>query len=127
MNTTFNEGNPFVNTKGIKEKRSVLCKLTAKARAIQEELEAQGINFIPRVNSLLLKFYTSELDVKFLTFKQWQKEGCSVKKGAKAYCVWSKPILEKDKKTGEPIEGSEEFYGLAFLFSSKQVEKKVIN
>lgn len=124
---TFNEGNPFVNTQGIKAKRSVLCKLTAKARAIQEEMEAQGINFIPRVNSILLKLYSNEPDIRFLTFKTWEKEGYSVKKGAKAYCVWSKPILEKDKKTGDPVEGSEEFYGLAFLFSSKQVEKKVTN
>lgn len=121
---SFNSNNPFVSAQGIKEKRAVLCKLTAKAREVQEELEQQGVNFIPRVNSILIKFYSDDPKVRFQTFKQWKDEGLSVKKGAKAYCVWSKPIKEKDKETGKEIETAEDFYGLAFLFSSNQVEKR---
>lgn len=125
MTTQFNVGNPYADLQNISEKRSVLCKLTAKAREQQELLAVQlgdGDIVIPRVNDILLKMYRSETHKVFKTYQEWKKDGKQVKKGAKAFCIWSKPRKIEKEKEGKKRVIKERFFAVAFMFSDAQVK-----
>ena len=63
----------------------------------------------------------------FNTFHQWLKLGKCVRKGEKAFVVWSSPKQAKDKQApavaAEGVEADEyKFFGTCYLFSNLQVD-----
>ena len=79
----------------------------------------------PTINSYLRATYASLEDTtEFNSFKGWKDKGFKVKKGEKAYRVFSAPKKMKigeDKKTGEDVTKDRFFQ--ACIFSENQVEK----
>lgn len=102
------------------EKKELLKFLSVKAKEIIE-LEALDTN----VNEVLIDMYRNELHQEFNTFKNWIKKGYKVKKGEKGFFVWSKK-LQGTEKAEKPEDDDKEFkfYGIAYIFSNAQVEKK---
>jgi len=116
-----------------KQKRALLSQLSAAAREIREAeidrfiregkpdkaLRAAGRS----LNSYIIEnFYQDSENVVFNTFNQWQQNGYQVKKGAKAFVLWGRPLeIQKAEKQQEPQEGDEQFFPLCHLFSNAQV------
>jgi hypothetical protein len=79
--------------------------------------------FEGRFNDFLRSIYAGlEGTKEFNSFKGWKEKGFKVKKGEKAYRVFSAP---KKKKIGEYADGKEmtkEFFYQACIFSENQVE-----
>ena len=116
--------NPFVGANGIKEKRAILSELSRQAKKIQqqliEEFDGKGDFFVPRVNDILLQMYAGETQAEFKTFNEWKKQGKTVKKGEKAWVIWSKP--RKVEKEVDEQKEEYEMFGLCFMFSETQVK-----
>ena len=109
----INKNNPFAKDKGIKQKRSTLIGLSAKAKPVAK---MTGV----KINDVVLSMLKSEDHKIFHTFNDWKKDGFIVKKGAKAFCIWSKPIKPKDN---EIVDDDYQFFGICHLFSNYQVDK----
>lgn len=122
-------------TKQIDIRRAALIQLSVKARAYREEqlqMAQSADDFLlwsqTRINDIIADWYRNESGAKeFRTFKQWKEEGYIIKKGSKAYILWSRK--RKATKAGEAPEGNDpnteeyEFFPIAYLFSDLQVEK----
>ncbi len=88
----------------------------------------------PTINTAIIEtLYKDGNHQTFNTFMRWKKLGKSVKKGEKAFLLWSKPIRTGEAKQKEeedtenellsPEEEAEyKYYGIAYLFSNAQVE-----
>lgn len=89
----------------------------------------------PTINAAIMETMYKEGNHRiFNTYMSWKKIGKQVKKGAKAFLLWSKPIRtgepkqqqEEAEETGEvllsPEEAEYKYYGIAYLFSNAQVE-----
>lgn len=76
------------------------------------------------VNDVILNVMYKNLEhSEFNTFKGWKNKGQSVKKGSKAFFIWSKPRKVAKKKEHEVGEKDEyTMYAIAHLFSNAQVE-----
>ena len=89
-------------------------------------------------NDLIKELYAGDVEEKtgqrpqtWATFKQWQAKGYAVKKGEKAFRVWSRPNPVKGKdENGKPITEtaadsaeSEKHFFVACIFHNGQVEK----
>ena len=109
---------------GMEEKRSILKELSATAKTMME--------FSPdvdegRVNDVILEhMYKGDEHTEFHTFKGWKELGFTVKKGSKAFFIWSQPrkVNKKieDAKEDETQDKQYKMYGIAHLFSNAQVE-----
>lgn len=115
---------PDQNTKEltpIQEKRELLKKYSAFAAPFVENGDYETIN-----QAIVAECYTSKKHHEFKTFKQWSKEGFSVKKGEKAFLVWGRPKEAQEQEAGkpEPNEDERTFFPIAFVFSNAQVEAK---
>ncbi|HYG40084.1 MAG TPA: ArdC-like ssDNA-binding domain-containing protein [Cytophagales bacterium] len=90
----------------------------------------------PTINAAIMEtMYKDGKHRTFNTYKGWQKIGKQVRKGEKAFLLWSKPV-ELGKKEVKPEEAEEvdvdvttpedeeamKYYGIAYLFSNAQVE-----
>lgn len=116
--------NPKLETR--REKRMFLRNLSKPAADLIEEGEVES------VNEYLLQLYFQQEGKKseFNSYKKWRKLGFQVKKGESAFLVWGKPkAIETEAEKQEAQEDNEgedskkkDFYPLAYLFSSKQVE-----
>ena len=108
--------NPFIKAKGIQEKREILKSISKDAKV------AIKINPILTVNDALLIMYGGK---EYNTYKQWKKQGKTVKKGSKAYCIWGKPIVNKkeNKDKKDKKESMYSMYPIAHIFSENQVEE----
>lgn len=108
------------SAKGMEEKRDLLKQLSESAKMMMEMDPDIG----DRVNDVILnKMYKNELHEKFNTFKGWKEKGMIVKKGSKAFFIWSKPRKVQKKKEKEEGQKDEyKMYGIAHLFSNDQVE-----
>lgn len=119
-----------------REKRALLCQLTAQAREIREQLTTSStsptqIEFIMTrpLNYFIVNYiYQNEArTLNFKTFNEWKKEGATVKKGSKAYIIWGQPLKkQKDEqpeqqKSDEKKPMKDDFYPLCYLFSNEQV------
>lgn len=113
----INENNPFKDVSGIKAKKKLLIAMSIGAKQVAK---MKG----ETVNEVLIASYMDKNHQAFKTFKDWEAEGMMVKKGAKAFCVWSKPI-EVVKESEDENEAAEEFeyYGIAHVFSNYQIKK----
>lgn len=90
----------------------------------------------PTINAAIIEtLYKDGGHHTFNTFMRWKKLGKSVKKGEKAFLLWSKPIRTGEAKQKEGTEEDTEnellspeeeaeykYYGIAYLFSNAQVE-----
>lgn len=106
----------------IQEKRELLKKYSAFAAPFVENGDYETIN-----QAIVAECYTNKKHKEFKTFKQWLKDGFSVKKGEKAFLVWGRPKDTQDKEAGkepEPNENEKAFFPIAFVFSNAQVEPK---
>ena len=105
---------------GMEEKRDILKQLSQTAKMMMELDPEIG----ERVNDIILeKMYFGEEHKEFNTFKGWKEKGMMVKKGSKAFFIWSKP-RKVEKKNAKKQGEKDEFkmYGIAHLFSNAQVE-----
>ena len=98
------------------QKKQLLKELSKGAKAIVKMTEGAQT-----VNEILLEWYTNEEHSEFNGFWQWKKLGYKVKKGEKAFFIWSKKRKAKEKHEDKEDE-EYSFYSLAYLFSNAQVE-----
>ena len=111
-----------------KEKYFFLSNLSRNLNeAIEDDaLTAEFFEDCENTNAILKKHYKNKYRVQeFNTFKGWQQEGFKVKKGAKAFLLWSKP-KKKEKEEQEEKEDTKNEkikYYIAHLFSNLKVEE----
>jgi len=125
----INQNNPFVDAKGIKQKRQILSQLS---RPLQMIRKMTGENVT--VNEILITTYQNSQHQQFNTYQGWKKEGKQVKKGAKAFCVWGRKRkndkkeesnngeLSFDKPDQKKDEKELSFFPIAHIFSNYQVK-----
>jgi len=115
-------------TEKMREKRKKLRKISDTAKKIHKEIQAENIT---TVNDMIMRYiYNPTNKLIFNTFWGWKKEGFTVKKGSKAYVLWGQPLnTGKGKEQGKPKQAEQEtedendFFPLAYIFSSEQVRK----
>jgi hypothetical protein len=97
--------------------RKALIALSVVMRQLVEIGEADS------VNEGLIDMYKSENEgvTEFKTFGEWKREGCTIKKGSKAFFVWGQL-----RKVSQVPEGSEEpdeynYWPICYLFANTQV------
>ncbi len=132
-----------------------LLQASAAARAIKEKLINEAVSdnqafFYESqpLNYFILKYIYKDGGEEFKKFNEWKAEGFTIKKGSKAFPVWSQPT-RRDKKqgdqanqdeprpraevldftprrdeNGEIIQQERERFNMCYLFSNLQVVKK---
>ncbi|MFB9055071.1 hypothetical protein ACFFVB_18465 [Formosa undariae] len=98
------------------ERKQLLKALSNEAKQI---IELNGLD--KRVNEVLVQMMTDGTHKEFNNFWEWKKQGYKVKKGAKAFFIWSKK-REATKQTESGEDEEFKFFSLAYLFSNAQVE-----
>ena len=111
-------------------KRQQLKILSQSLVARREMGEYMG-NEDDTVNGLLRFYYACKGYTNLKTFKEWKKEGFTVRKGEKALLIWGMPVaskaererIEELKKQGREEDAKEDFFPLCYLFAESQVHK----
>lgn len=108
------------SVEGMQQKRELLKQLSETAKMMMELNPDVGDG----VNDVILNtMYKSAEHIEFNTFKGWKEKDMVVKKGSKAFFIWSKPRKVEKKKDDQEGEKDEfKMYGIAHLFSNAQVE-----
>ena len=133
-----------------------LLAASAEARAIREMMikeaksEAQTFFLLSQpLNYFILNFVyapAEEGTTEFKKFNEWKQEGCTIKKGSKAFPVWSQPTSRDKKKeqdgetesapqpammenangedNGEESRSGRERFNMCYLFSTLQVIRR---
>ena len=133
-----------------------LLAASAEARAIREMMireaksEAQTFFLLSQpLNYFILNFVyapAEEGTTEFKKFNEWKQEGCTIKKGSKAFPVWSQPTSRDKKKeqdgetasapapammenangedNGEESRSGRERFNMCYLFSNLQVIRR---
>jgi hypothetical protein len=133
-----------------------LLAASAEARAIREMMireaksEAQTFFLLSQpLNYFILNFVyapAEEGTTEFKKFNEWKQEGCTIKKGSKAFPVWSQPTSRDKKKeqdgetasapapammenangedNGEESHSGRERFNMCYLFSNLQVIRR---
>jgi hypothetical protein len=104
------------NCQNREEKKELLKSLSVKAKKIIE-LKGEGT-----VNNTIISFYKNDTHQVFKTFNAWKKESKKVKKGEKAFFVWSKKLDATKQAEKDQDEKEYKFFSIAYLFSNAQVE-----
>lgn len=95
---------------------------------LQQAAKAIGVEKKP--NELLREHYAQAGHTELKSFSEWKEAGYYVKKGEKAILLWAHPKPSREAKEFAKSQGKSEdeakndFYPLAYLFSSKQVAKR---
>lgn len=95
---------------------------------LQQVAKAMGVEMKP--NELLRQHYAQAGHTELKSFSEWKDAGYYVKKGEKAILLWAHPKPSREAKELAKSQGKNEdeakndFYPLAYLFSSKQVAKR---
>lgn len=99
--------NPFaLTTKDDRRKR--LHELTGK---LIDEAKATGD--CSSRNQLLLRYYREQCGATVLrTLEAWEAQGKRIRKGAKAFLLWDKPVAD---------DQGENFFPMKFVFDIRQV------
>lgn len=117
METTTTIHEAMQNCADRDEKKQFLKSISTQAK---EAIEL-GTTDEESVNAVLINWLTNDTHQEFNNFWAWKKKGFKVKKGEKAFFVWSKKMKSKDKESqDEDKEFS--FFSIAYLFSNAQVE-----
>ncbi len=106
-----------------------------KIQAIRAELKLKSEAVAPLVKlgqyenineGIIEMFYRNTENREFNTYNGWKEAGYQVKKGSKAFHIWSRPldVLEKEKNP-EAVTDEEQgrYFPVAFIFSNAQVRK----
>ena len=107
----------------IEEARERLKLLSLEVKDLVEDGTFDTIN-----TAIMETMYKDRTHRSFDTYMGWKLKGKRVKKGEKAFLLWSKPKnIAKDQPPQEeteenPTEDEYRFYGIAYLFSNAQVE-----
>lgn len=119
-------------TKELKEKKEPRPIDQARERLKLLSLEVKDLvedGTFETVNDAIMEtLYKSPTNRTFNSFMGWKQQGKQVKKGEKAFLLWSKPkhIAKEQAQQEETEENKQEdeykFYGIAYLFSNAQVE-----
>lgn len=103
--------------------RERLKLLSLEVKDLVEDGTFETIN-----DAIMETLYKSRQHRTFNSFIGWKQQGKQVKKGEKAFLLWSKPkYIPKEAATqGDESEQEQEdeykFYSIAYLFSNAQVE-----
>ena len=95
---------------------------------LQQVAKAMGVEMKP--NELLRQHYAQAGHTELKSLSEWKDAGYYVKKGEKAILLWAHPKPSREAKELAKSQGKNEdeakndFYPLAYLFSSKQVAKR---
>lgn len=104
------------NCKSRDERKALLRSLSKEAKEIVNVAEDEIT-----INKILIDWYKDETHKEFNSLWEWRKKGFKVKKGERAFFVWSRKRRgEQEQENGEKEEYS--FFSLAYLFSNAQVE-----
>lgn len=82
------------------------------------------------MNGLLRSYYAQAGHKELHTFREWKEKGFTVKKGEKAILLWAHPKASKASREAareagkQDKEAEEDYFPIAYLFSSRQVIKK---
>ena len=125
--------------------RQIRDKMINEAKSMAQAmfLESQPLNYF------ILKFVyapAEEGTTEFKKFNEWKQEGCTIKKGSKAFPVWSQPTSRDKKKeqdgetasapapammenangedNGEESRSGRERFNMCYLFSNLQVIRR---
>ncbi|KAB2916163.1 MAG: hypothetical protein F9K23_08615 [Bacteroidetes bacterium] len=120
-------------TQELKDKREPRPIEVARERLKLLSLEVKDLvedGTFETINDAIMEtLYKSREHRTFNSFMGWKQQGKKVKKGEKAFLLWSKPKQvpkENTPQTDESDENKQEdeykFYGIAYLFSNAQVE-----
>lgn len=102
------------------ENRKTLIALSLIMRQLVEAGEADSVN-----EALKDSYIEENADItEFKTFAQWKQDGCTIKKGSKAFLIWGQP-----RKIEQVPEGSDEpqefkYWPICYLFANTQVVSK---
>lgn len=122
-----------VSTQQVLTEKQELARARRKAlkdlcNKLQQVAKAMGVEMKP--NELLRQHYAQAGHTELKSFSEWKEAGYYVKKGEKAILLWAHPKPSREAKELAKSEGKNEdeakndFYPLAYLFSSKQVAKR---
>ena len=127
--------------------RQIRDKMINEAKSMAQAmfLESQPLNYF------ILNFVyapAEEGTTEFKKFNEWKQEGCTIKKGSKAFPVWSQPTSRDKKKeqdgetesapapalmenangedNGEESRSGRERFNMCYLFSIYQWHKRHI-
>lgn len=119
-------------TKELKDKRESRPIELARERLKLLSLEVKDLvedGTFETINDAIMEtLYKSPTNRTFNSFMGWKQQGKQVKKGEKAFLLWSKPkhVQKEQPPQEETDENNQEdeykFYGIAYLFSNAQVE-----
>lgn len=120
-------------TQELKEKKEPRPIELARERLKLLSLEVKDLvedGTFETVNDAIMEtLYKSREHRTFNSFMGWKQQGKLVKKGEKAFLLWSKPkhvpketIPQADESEENKQEDEYRFYGIAYLFSNAQVE-----
>ena len=125
--------------------RQIRDKMINEAKSMAQAmfLESQPLNYF------ILNFVyapAEEGTTEFKKFNEWKNEGCTIKKGSKAFPVWSQPTSRDKKKeqdgetesapapalmenangedNGEESRSGRERFNMCYLFSNLQVIRR---
>ena len=125
--------------------RQIRDKMINEAKSMAQAmfLESQPLNYF------ILNFVyapAEEGTTEFKKFNEWKQEGCTIKKGSKAFPVWSQPTSRDKKKeqdgetasapapammenangedNGEESRSGRERFNMCYLFSNLQVTRR---
>lgn len=106
----------------INSKREQLKQISKIAKKLQEkEYPELTINEI-LLNILYQPKNKKASKLTFDTFNGWREKGMRVKKGEKAYLIWGKKRKALQQESEKDEKEDFNFFPLAFVFSSSQVE-----
>ncbi|MBQ7349724.1 MAG: DUF1738 domain-containing protein [Bacteroides sp.] len=113
------------NREQVQQRRAALKDLSSQLQALSK----QGLfPEFPTVNGLLRYYYESKGYKDLKTFKQWKKDGFSVKKGEKAILLWAQPVASSQSKesaaeAGKTVEeAKEDYFPVCHVFAACQVQ-----
>ena len=121
--TTTEKTQELKEKRPIEEARERLKLLSLEVKDLVEDGTFETVN-----DAIMETMYKSREHRTFNSFMGWKQQGKKVKKGEKAFLLWSKPKnIAKDPKPEEETEKSTQddmykYYGIAYLFSNAQVE-----
>jgi len=122
----------MAKVKEISETRKNLIANSVIARAMKKEKEILAANERElefwqsrTINEIIKEDIYNLTDVELKTFKQWKKEGATIKKGSKAFALWGQPLQatakSKESQPEETEESKYEYWPICLLFSREQV------
>ena len=113
------------NREQAQQRRAALKDLSSQLQALSK----QGLfPEFPTVNGLLRYYYESKGYKDLKTFKQWKKDGFSVKKGEKAILLWAQPVASSQSKESATEAGKtaeeakEDYFPVCHVFAACQVQ-----